>query len=680
VFSEISDVEALSLGDLLERPVVAASRYAQKPGSSPTLVSIVDAEQIDRLGHRSVEDALRGMRGVYPSNDRNYSYIGVRGFSTPGDYNTRIALSIDDHSINDPVYQQGAAGLELGLPMIAIDHIEMIRGGAWSVYGESALLGAVQIVTASGATRPGLHVAATTRVDAETASDPAGRPAIAARGVDVSASYGTIHHGVDVFAAANYVFDAGLEAIYTPEFTDPNLVCVDHAYSSRMCDGIVHGNDGEAAGSAYVVVRSNHLAVHALASRRKKHIPTAPYTTLIDDPGTQTTDDRLYADLEYRSTAERSDVIARIAADQYEYLGKYPYDSPSPGAEVPPASRVINSDRARSRWLSGELRGRYKIPRLGSYLSEIELAGGGELGIAQGVQNNFDLRPEGQTVYLDRDDKTRMAAVSAQASARVFERLVGFAAIRGDYYPESFGVTVNPQGGLVLDGGGLGRVRASIARGFRAPNGYERYYDIPGVQSSNPALGPERSETRELSFERYLGKHLRAQLVGYSQDMTELIALDTAEDGTRFFANLNAVHARGVEAELEGAWDDVRLRASYAWQRSSDQDGNRLANSPRSLAYASLLAPILAGRLDFAIETSYVGSRLSSNGGTVPAAMLTNVSVTARHLLDQLDVTLGATNLFDQRGGAPSSEEHRQTLIPHDPRVVWLRLQLELGR
>ncbi|MBC7976722.1 MAG: TonB-dependent receptor plug domain-containing protein, partial [Myxococcales bacterium] len=171
--SEIEDVEALSLGELLEQPVVAASRYAQKPGDSPTLVSSVDAEIIDRFGYRSLGEVLRGMRGVYLSNDRNYSYIGVRGLSVPGDYNTRLALSIDGHGINDAVYQLAPAGIELGLPMIAIDHVEMLRGGAWSVYGESALLGAIEVVTARGATRPGLRVTTTSRANLETASDPA---------------------------------------------------------------------------------------------------------------------------------------------------------------------------------------------------------------------------------------------------------------------------------------------------------------------------------------------------------------------------------------------------------------------------------------------------------------------------------------------------------------------------
>jgi iron complex outermembrane receptor protein len=676
--SEIEDVEELSLGELLERPVVAASRYETKPGDSPTLVSSVDRELIDRLGYRSVGEALRGMRGVYLSNDRNYSYIGARGLSVPGDYNTRFALSIDGHGINDAVYQQASAGTELGVPMIAIDHIEMLRGGAWSVYGESALLGAIEVVTASGATRPGLRVSATTRAGLETTSDPAGRATVAPRGQDVSASYGAVTRGLDIFAAASYLFDAGLGSIYTADFDDPSLACVNHSYRARPCDGIVHGNDGDAVGSAYVVLRSRELAIHALAARRRKRVPTATYESLIDAPGNQTYDDRIYADAEYKASGKRSDVIGRIAGDYYGYAGDYPYDLPRPGAEALPDSFVINKDLVSGLWFSGELRGRYKIPRLGRHVSDVEIGAGAELGLGYAEQKNFDALPEGDDVLLDSSVRSRMAAVTAQASVRVVDRLVGFAAIRADYHPDSFGRAINPQGGIVLDGGELGRVRASLARGFRAPNAYERYY-VASDQEINTELGPERSETRELSLERYLGKHVRTQLVGYSQHMTDLIVLTPRDNGLRAFVNQNSMRVRGVEAELEARWNEIRVRASYAWQTSMDQDGARLVNSPRSVAYGSLLAPILRGRLDFAVETYYVGARLSSVGSSVPASLVTNLSITARQVVDQLDITLGATNLFDQRGSDPGSEDHRQGTIPHDPRVIWLRLQLELG-
>jgi hypothetical protein len=62
----------------------------------------------------------------------------------------------------------------------------------------------------------------------------------------------------------------------------------------------------------------------------------------------------------------------------------------------------------------------------------------------------------------------------------------------------------------------------------------------------------------------------------------------------------------------------------------------------------------------------------------LPPLFMTNVAMTIHRVADRIDLTLGITNLFDQRGGDPGSEEHRQSVIPHDPRVIWARLRLEL--
>jgi hypothetical protein len=35
--------------------------------------------------------------------------------------------------------------------------------------------------------------------------------------------------------------------------------------------------------------------------------------------------------------------------------------------------------------------------------------------------------------------------------------------------------------------------------------------------------------------------------------------------------------------------------------------------------------------------------------------------------------------VFDEHGGDPASEEFRQSSIPHDPRIFWIRLGLGLG-
>ena len=43
-----------------------------------------------------------------------------------------------------------------------------------------------------------------------------------------------------------------------------------------------------------------------------------------------------------------------------------------------------------------------------------------------------------------------------------------------------------------------------------------------------------------------------------------------------------------------------------------------------------------------------------------------------------LDLGLGIQNAFDQRLATPGSEEHRQSAIPEDPRLIWIRIGAHL--
>ena len=117
---------------------------------APTLVSAVDAEQIAALGYRSMGEILRSLRGVSLSNDRNYSYLGVRGFLRPGDYNSRVLFLIDGHRMNDNIYDAAYFARDGLLAVDAIERVEFVRGPSSSIYGSSAFFGIVNIVTKHG--------------------------------------------------------------------------------------------------------------------------------------------------------------------------------------------------------------------------------------------------------------------------------------------------------------------------------------------------------------------------------------------------------------------------------------------------------------------------------------------------------------------------------------------------
>ena len=71
---------------------------------APASVSIVNKDEIKKYGYRNLADILRSVRGFFVTNDRNYQYLGVRGFNRPGDYNTRFLLLVDGHRLNDGLY------------------------------------------------------------------------------------------------------------------------------------------------------------------------------------------------------------------------------------------------------------------------------------------------------------------------------------------------------------------------------------------------------------------------------------------------------------------------------------------------------------------------------------------------------------------------------------------------
>src|SRR5262245_39147055 len=90
---ELPDLTQLSVEELSNvkvATVYGASRYEQEVTRAPASVSLVTSEDIRNFGYRTLADVLRSVRGITIFDDRNYSYFGVRGFSRPGDYNSRM--------------------------------------------------------------------------------------------------------------------------------------------------------------------------------------------------------------------------------------------------------------------------------------------------------------------------------------------------------------------------------------------------------------------------------------------------------------------------------------------------------------------------------------------------------------------------------------------------------------
>jgi outer membrane receptor for ferrienterochelin and colicins len=157
------DYTELPLEDLLsiEIPtVVAASKFEQKATQAPSTVSVISAEDIRHYGHRTLADVLRTVRGFYVTDNRNYNFVGVRGFGRPGDYNSRVLLLIDGHRTNESFFGQASIGGDFPLDIDLIDRVEIIRGPGSSLYGTGAFFGVINVITKHGKEFGGVEASA----------------------------------------------------------------------------------------------------------------------------------------------------------------------------------------------------------------------------------------------------------------------------------------------------------------------------------------------------------------------------------------------------------------------------------------------------------------------------------------------------------------------------------------
>ncbi|MDY6948825.1 MAG: TonB-dependent receptor [Pseudomonadota bacterium] len=638
-----SDLAALSLEQLMDmnvHSVYGASKYEQRVTQAPSSISIVTAEDIRRLGYTSLAEVLRGVRGLYVTNDRNYTYLGVRGFLRPGDYTTRVLVLIDGHRLNDNVYDSGSIGRESMVDVELIERVEVIRGPSSSLYGSSAFLGVINVITKFGRGVDGAELA----VDAGSYDTIKGR-----------AVYGkTFDSGLDWLVSATHYASGGMN-FYYPEFDQRSS---DNVRAAN--NGIAAGMDDEQAAKFFSSLRYGDFAASLYLSDRHKQIPTASFETIFGDPAARTDDARGYLELSYQhALSEGTHLNMRASYDRYRYEGDFPTDYALLGEAN---YQAISRDKMVSEWLTTELQltlqptDRYTLVVGGEYRDNLR-----EFQVAYD-----DIDP--RVYYLDKDGTSSVVGVFAQAEAKIRDDFSLTAGLRYDHYGNTFGGTTNPRFAAIYNPSPGSAIKALYGEAFRAPNPYELYY-YP-AQAGRPPLRPETIRTHELVYERYINSTYRVSLSGYSYDIDGLITQMATAGAEPCFDNIDDAQARGVEVELESSYrDGTVLRGSWAIQRAKDgSTGLELSNSPRHLGKFLASMPVLDSKLFANLELQYNGSSRTRAHARSPSFWLTNFTLNSHDRWSKVELTAGVYNMFNADQLFPGADEHAQRLLPQEGR------------
>lgn len=133
----------------LREVVVTASRSRAPLVSSTASVSVVTAEALRNYPVRNVAEVLERVPGfaiLDVDGAGGDPQVTVRGFYGGGEAEYVVVL-LDGRPINGA--ESGLVNWEL-IPLEAIERIEIVRGGASSLYGDAALGGVINVITRGG--------------------------------------------------------------------------------------------------------------------------------------------------------------------------------------------------------------------------------------------------------------------------------------------------------------------------------------------------------------------------------------------------------------------------------------------------------------------------------------------------------------------------------------------------
>lgn len=626
--SGIKDLFEMSLTDLMNQKVVSASRFTQSTPEAASSIATITADDIKFFGYRTLGEALNSQRGMYISDDKNYTYVGSRGFSRPTDYNNRIVTMIDGHIINEVVYGSSFMDNSLGINLDNVERIEIIRGPGASVYGSGAMLNIINIIMKKGADDDGVSVSA--------GIGSFGRK-------NLSAIYGRKIKNTDISVSGTGGTYKG-ENYYFEELDAPETNF-----------GKSEGKDWEKYFGFHGALTISNFKLTSSISSRSKGIPTGAFETDLTGD-VRSADERFYVESTYqKEIADNSSLNFRLCYDDYHYSGSYPG-----GGED-------SFDASHGHWLGAEIK--------------YYLEAGERNIITAGIEYRNVLRSDyrewdNDTTYFYKNFPYSFISLYAQDQVRLVKNLNFTAGLRYDHY-SVFGQAVSPRLALVYTYSTASYLKLLYSGAFRIPNIYEAFYESYGFHFSNSDIQPEKIRTAELAWSQKLSGTFYGTLSLYTYSVFDLIdqVLDETE-GLTTFRNIGSAKVTGAEYELKFVDKENQNQAflNLSLQKAKDENtGDILSNSPAFLFKSGIV--IAVPKYFFIIpEFFFETGRKTLAGNETSDVYLFNLGINSVRFLKYFEASIKARNILNRKYYYPGGYEHVQDALIQDSRNICLKI------
>jgi outer membrane receptor protein involved in Fe transport len=655
------------LGTMLNESVVSgASKSAEAASDAPATTVSISAADIRRYGIRSLDEAIDflGM-GLVTSNPLHSVDVGGRGVLLTSDFGNHLLLVVDGHVMNEAWDGTAYFDVTTAVPIELIDHVELVLGAGSVLYGGSAMLGVVNVVTKSAAGYKGVHFIAEGSVSPAYGIDGAFRSFAPS---DLGGSYrlalGFGHEipiggkKLEIVGQAEFYQQSGPSFDFVPQKsystrTDAAGNALPDNWGPQSAGPGIWG--GRSSGTYWTKVPAIHAKItydeltvmlRAAASSR-----ATPYVNEFNqqfgdwnDPTNHERDMWLQADAQWRHRFD-----AHFAMLAHGYVDAYDFIQPEHVSEtsdclVDTGKPCLMNAAGWDQWGGLELQGTqdwFADDRLVTMFgadARIRHVHAGttdsdpSTGLLLGSNGVGDVTEVPWAAYLQQ----RWTPISAL-------HLNG--GLRLDSDPRG-GQRLSPRLAATLATWKGGIVKAIYAEAFRAPTYYEAYFQDANQIPGN-GLHPETVRSAEASIEQRWGSH-RIMFGVFRTWWSDMITLALADPTKNIYQyqNTASIDNVGYNGAFEGQTGDLRYGMSItgAWTRRNTPNGTQDLTVAPSLYGNARVSYDLPGNLPIvALAAAFTGPRLAdrANDGGWPVTPQAPAQVQFRLTLsDRLPGTL----------------------------------------
>ena len=643
---KFQDITELSLERLLDITISIAAGKVQKLEEAPGIVSVITAEEIQRLGARTLADVLKTVPGFEVltdtlGRDRIFARGAILG---TGGNSENVLILFNGHRLNEEI-NGGATFINLTLSMAHVRRVEIIRGPGSALFGANAFLAVINIVTASADDIDGVEVSA-------------GGGSYATQEYYVRA--GRRFGDLSLAGFVQYTDTQGPQLLLSADaqtVRDQQLAPFGVPPSSRT-----PGRTRDDRRSIEADGQATYKGLTVNGRIRAEHSGgfIGPQNNLGD---TELDTRQFLFDVSYRyALGQRGSVMSKFSFTQNEFGTLFDFFPPGFTLPLPdgrtialPQGAIVDLD-FNSRRFGGEVILDYEVFKRNYFTLGFSLEHESTFGLQ--TRANVDLVSALPLPGLQRVPTNFMAdsdrdifSVLVQDIWYLVPTLSVTLGVRYDHYSD-FGNTVDPRVGLVWHFAPDFYAKLLYGSAFRAPSFFELSAAIPAANvRGNSNLQPSTLQTAEAA----LGYRHEQWSVGVNYFYTrirDLIMLTNSLDLTQpvTFINGPGIDVQGIELEARVRFLEHIGFVNYTYQHPEERGtGARLPDVPTHLANLGLTAQF-GKHVSVTPALLIRGSRprvAADPRRDVPAYALMNVTLIAKNFWRTLELSGTIYNLFD---------------------------------